>query len=336
MSNKSRNLFFLVGLVAVVIMMVTFDVSFSELWMHIKRAGYWFPIILALWFGLYLMNTVTWRVLILGSGPCPIRFLTLFKWTVTGFALNNATPVGVLGGEPYKILESKAYLGTQRATSSVLLFSMTYVFSHFCYWATAVVAYVVLAAMGLAPMNTALAILIAVIGIFTMVGFYIFTLGYRYGMVFRLVNLLAHIPGLRRWGNGFIEKRGEDLKEIDRQISALHSQRKGCFYTAWVLEYLGRSLQSFEIMFVILLLDAGDASLLTFTYSYIILSFTSLFSNLLFIIPMQLGGREGGFAMTVALVGFSASVGFFISLICRVREILYTLIGLLLMRVKNP
>ena len=37
--NKLNNLFFFLGLGAVVVMMLTFDVSFIELWDHLCHAG---------------------------------------------------------------------------------------------------------------------------------------------------------------------------------------------------------------------------------------------------------------------------------------------------------
>lgn len=335
MSNKARNIFFLIGLVAVILMVVTFDISLSDLWHHIQTAGYWLPVILVLWIVLYMMNALTWRVLILGSGDCPINYWRLLKWTITGFALNTATPVGLLGGEPYKIMEAKTYIGTQRATSSVVLFSMMHVFSHFCFWGAAIVLYLLLAALGILPLDTLLCILITLMGLFSAAGLYFFMLGYRYGLVLRLIHWVGHIPGLKKWATSFADTHADDLNEIDRQISELHAQRREHFYAAWTLEFTGRAMQSLEIFFILLLFEAGDASLLTFIYSFIILAFTSLFANLLFIIPLQLGGREGGFAMSVAQMGMTAAVGFFISLICRVREIFFTVIGLLLMKIKN-
>ena len=39
--QQLNNLFFIVGVVAVVVMILTFDVSFAELWHHLAHAGYW-------------------------------------------------------------------------------------------------------------------------------------------------------------------------------------------------------------------------------------------------------------------------------------------------------
>lgn len=72
-----------------------------------------------------------------------------------------------------------------------------------------------------------------------------------------------------------------------------------------------------------------------FVHSILILAFTSLFANLLFFMPLQLGGREGGFAMSTARMGMTNDIGMFISIICRVRELFWTAIGLFLMRVGN-
>ena len=64
MSNKIRNIFFFVGLAAIVVMCFTFDVSFAELWEDLQRAGYWLVAILVLWAFLYLLNALSWRVII--------------------------------------------------------------------------------------------------------------------------------------------------------------------------------------------------------------------------------------------------------------------------------
>lgn len=337
MKKRINNLFFVIGLVAVVIMCCSFKVSFSQLWQDVTRAGYWLAAIGGLWLGLYTLNAMAWRVIIRSNGCCPVSFLRLLKFTVTGFALNSVTPVGLLGGEAYKIMAVSQFMEVQKATSSVILFSMMHIFSHFWFWLTAVAVYLLLGMNGLVPMSAPVVASMAFAVLFCGGGIYLFARGYRYGLAVRFFRFVARIPGLRKWGRHFGERHHEDLLKIDRQIAELHRQNKRSFYASFFLEYVGRLLQSLEIFFMLILfgIDGGSGGYgLVFLYAFLILAFTSLFANLLGFMPMQVGGREGGFAMSVVLLGMSGEIGIFIGIICRVRELFWTLTGLLLMKLE--
>jgi len=327
MKAQYRNIFFAIGLLAFVLMIVTMKVSFSELWAHLCNAGWWLVGIFGLWLVLYALNALTWRIIIRGSGPCPIPFLHLLKLTISGFALNYATPGGLMGGEPYKIMELQPWIGVERASSSVLLFGMMHIFAHFWYWITAAVLYLLLLPVGGATLLALLFVLL-----FSGAGVYLFVKGYKHGMVVKFFRFLAKVPGLKKWAAGFVERNSEKLAEIDSQIAALHGQNKRSFYASFLLEYVGRVAQSFEIFIMLLIFTDLPATPMTFVYALIILSLTSLFANLLFFLPLQLGGREGGFAMTVGNLGMTGQVSMSISLLCRVRELFWTAIGLLLIK----
>lgn len=329
MRQRIRNILFFIGLASVVVMVLTFDVSWQTLWQSICHAGYWLVAIAVLWLVLYAMNTLTWYIILRESGPCPVGYARLLKITVSGFALNSATPIGLLGGEPYKIMELTPFVGVQRATSSVLLFAMMHIFSHFWYWVTAIVLYLLFL-----PLASGMGVLLSASALFCAAGIYLFLRGYRKGLAVQGIRLLGCLPGLRRWASRFSEQRAVQLRRIDEQIAALHSQGRRSFYASLTLEYVGRMMQSLEVMFMLLLLGA-EWSWMTFVQSVLILAFTSLFANLLGFIPLQLGGREGGFALSTSQLGLTGATGLFISIICRVRELFFTSLGLLLMRVKN-
>jgi hypothetical protein len=341
--KRINNLLFIVGVIFVVGMIFSFDVSFPELWQHILDAGKWMIPIVGVWFFVYGINALSWRQIIRGNckDAHKVSFLRIFRLTITGYALNYATPVGGLGGEPYRILELSRDVNKQEATSSVILYAMMHIFAHFWLWFTSIFLWLGLVAYGDpdVKLNTLYGILLAVAFVFCLIAFYLFSRGYKNGLVIKTLRLIGKIPGLKGWSQRFLEKHSEALHNVDRQIAALHQQDKKAFYSSFLLEYLSRIVQSLEIMFMLLSIGENcgggiEGYTLLFLHSILILAFTSLFANLIGFLPLQLGVQEGGFMLSIAALGLSAATGLFVSIICRVREIIWIAIGLLLMKLK--
>ena len=264
MNKKYQNLFFLFGAAVLAVMLTQLD--YREVFAGLRSTGYWFFAVLGLWALLYALNTATWYIIIRSgaSGRDGINFLWLYKITVSGFALNYATPCGLMGGEPYRIMTLKPKIGTERATSSVILYAMTHIFSHFIFWLLSIVIYVFTQ-----PLNVFIGSLLAAAGTFCSLGVWFFLKGYRDGMAVRLMRLVRHVPGLKRWARGFIDRHKEQLDSIDRQIAALHGQNPKTFVSAVLLELACRFCSAFEIMFVLFVLPDVSA---TFAQCVLILS----------------------------------------------------------------
>ena len=338
--QQLNNIFFVVGVLACVVMLFTFDVSFVELWEHLCHAGYWLLPIVGIWIVVYGLNALAWQSIIEGNigGKSPVSFWRIYRLTITGYALNYATPVGGLGGEPYRIMELSKDIDNQHATSSVILYAMMHFFAHFWFWFISIFIYLALVIVGDMPITIAIGTILAIIVVFCLIAFYLFSKGYRNGLVIYVLGIIGKIPGLKGWSHRFQERHAEALHNIDAQIAALHHQDKRAFYTSLFLEYFSRVVQSLEVMFMLLLfgIDCGGgfAGLtLTFLHSILIVAFTTLFANLIGFLPMQLGVQEGGFVLSIAALGLSAALGIFVSIICRVREIIWILIGMLLMKI---
>ena len=340
--QRLNNLFFFLGLAAVVVMLFTFDVSFVELWEHICHAGYWLIPIVGVWFIIYGINALSWQAIIRsrsGHEADSLSFWRIYRLTITGYALNYATPVGGLGGEPYRILELSKDVSREHAASSVILYAMMHFFAHFWFWFSSIFIYLALAAIGDLPINTAIATVLGIIIVFCLIFFWIFSKGYRNGLVVGTLKLIGRIPGLKGWSARFLESHAESLHNIDTQIASLYAEDKRAFYRSLLLEYLSRIVQSSEVFFMLLLfgIDCGGGFTgltLTYLHSILIVSFTTLFANLIGFLPMQLGVQEGGFVLSIAALGLSAALGIFVSIICRVREIIWIIVGILLMKLK--
>ncbi len=340
MKKKYQNAFFAFGLLVLAIMVTQLD--FAQVWQGLCHAGYWFVAVLVLWAFLYIFNTAAWYLIIggvcrqtAGNGtsagqedgsaktPARVPFFWLYKITVSGFALNYATPGGLMGGEPYRIMELAPRIGTERASSSVILYAMTHIFSHFWFWLLSVALFVTTQHMGLA-----MGVLMAAIAAFCLLGIWFFVAGYRKGLACRVMNLLGHMPLVKKWAAPFVERHRQQLDTIDSQIAALHSQAPRRFVGAVLLELACRICSALEIFFVLLVLMPS----VNYVNCVLVLAFTSLFANLLFFMPLQLGGREGGFLMSTASLGISTGAGIFVALIVRMRELVWTGIGLLLIK----
>lgn len=324
MKKKYQNAFLLFG-VAVLALMVS-QLDFDEVWAGVRRAGYWFTAVVMLWAILYMFNTAAWRTIISNTAPedkHKVGFWWLYKITVTGFALNYATPGGLMGGEPYRIMSLAPKIGTEKASASVLLYAMTHIFSHFWFWLLSVVVYVMMQ-----PVNIVMGILLAMVTLFCSAAIWFFLKGYKKGITVSAMNILRHFPLIKRKAQHFFEKHSGQLHTIDERMRALHNQNPRSFALAVSLELACRVASAAEIFFILLVIMPSA----NYIQCVLILAFTSLFANMLFFMPLQLGGREGGFLMSAHGLRLSASAGIFVALLVRLRELIWTAIGLLLIK----
>lgn len=341
MKKKYQNGFFLFGLVALIIMVT--QLNFIEVWQGLQHAGYWFFAILLLWVFLYIFNTASWYLIIKSCVRMEssqkkkelaisstyhnkVGFWWLYKVSVSGFALNYATPGGLMGGEPYRIMELAPKIGTEAASSSVILFVMTHIFSHFCFWIICILLYIFTQ-----ELSFGIIVLLLSAAMFCGLGLWFFLIGYQKGLAVRMINMLRHIPFIKKWAEPFIQKHRKQLDTIDLQISTLHKQNPKTFVTAVLLELTCRFCSAFEVMFVLMVLMPH----VSYLACVLIIAFTTLFANLLFFIPLQLGGREGGFLISVIQLGMTANAGIFVALLVRLRELVWTGIGLLLINIHH-
>lgn len=326
MKDKFRNIFWFFGIFAIVVMLLTFDMDYQELWQNLRKAGVWFPAVILLWIVIYYLNAWAWFIIIRDGKHAKVSFWRVYKLTVSGFALNYATPVGLMGGEPYRIMELTPYVGASKATSSVILYAMMHIFSHFFFWLSGVVLYICVE-----PLDWGIGIMLAVVAVCCSLAIYFFMKGYRNGMAVRTLRLLGHVPFVRHWAQRFSVEKRESLERVDAQIAELHKQRKSTFYASLGLEFTARIVGCVEVFFILNILTDH----VSFLSCILIMAFTSLFANLFFFSPMQLGAREGGFALAVGGLAIPSAFGIYTGLITRVRELIWIVIGVLLMKVGN-
>lgn len=321
-----RNVFFIIGLLAMILMV--WSIGFDTIIDNVSKTGWWFMAIIGMWLPIYLINTAAFNTIIRDDDPKHrvVPFLDIFKINLSGFALKAATPLGFLGGDPYKIIELKAFYGMEKATSSVLLYTMTHITAHCVFWALSIVA-----AAFFLPMPLKYSIILLATFLVFVILLLLLWRGYRNGLTVRFFQIISRISFLKKWVLPFCLKNQDGLLKIDKQISHLYNARRRAFFQTLGLEIFARLCNCLEV-YVILKSVSLDVTLIQ---SIVIYAFMSLFTNILFFSPMQIGTREGGFLLAFKALSLSGGLGIYVSLVTRVRELVWIGIGILLMKVKG-
>ena len=302
---------------------LVYKLGFQTITDNIAKTGWWFAFVLGIWLIIYIFNALAW-FFIIGDEKKEVGFRKILKFTISGFAINYITPFVSLGGEPYKVLELNKYLNKKHSAATVISYNMMHIFSHFFFWLTAVVALFInleLNNSNLIFLLVALAICISVI--------YLFYAAYKKGIVKTVISLFAKIYFTRLFVNRVKEKQ-DLLNEVDSHIISLYYERRKEFYIILFIEYIARIIGCFEFYFILKAISI-DISLFE---AFLISAGSSLFANLFFFIPMQMGSRESGFYLVFQSMKLTPAIGIYVSLITRIREFFWILIGLILIRIK--
>ncbi len=339
-----RILLFALGAAVLVWMVIAADPH--VLWQNISAVGWWLLLPVAVWGAGYLLNAASWAVIIHALGvPSGTRsdgqawvlpsYGKICQLTVSGYAVNYITPFGLLGGEPYRIWALRPFVGSERAAGSVLLYLMMHVCSHFFFWLFASFA-------ALAFLNLSTSVRWGVCGVAAVMAVLVplFFRGYRRGMVQSFFRAAGRLPLASKKVSRWAESHREQWIRIDANITTLLLHHRRAFWMSLGLEFLSRLVNCGETVILLLLLapeSFTSASGLQgpLLASLFIVAFSSLFANLLFFSPLQMGTREGGIFLAMqalwprvaaaALMPIAVSV----SVLTRLREFVWIAVGLL-------
>ena len=254
-----------------------------------------------------------------------ISFFRLFKLTISGFAINYITPFGLMGGEPYKIIELQSDIGIQKSTSSVLLSTMMRIVAHFIFWMVSIPLLLFLVPVLSDSVEIGMIITTGTTFLLLLWAYRIYTRG----GVNRALIISSRLPFIGKKIKTYRVGNQEKISQMDELISDLYKNRKRDFFLSLSFEFIARILVCVE---VILMMQAIKQPI-TFGESVLIESLQSLISNLFFFMPMQMGAREGGFVIVYGILSIPLAYGVFVSICKRIRELFWTLIGVVLIKI---
>jgi len=142
------------------------------------------------------------------------------------------------------------------------------------------------------------------------------------GIFERGVALLGRFRPLRRVA-AKLEAKRDVLQELDVELTAIHKSPKQ-YRQAMAMELCGRVLSTLEYAIIFYGLGLGFDVMRAF----VLANLTTLFTNLLFFMPLEMGSKEGGAFVVFAWLGMDPKLGTSAALLSRVRELAWMALGL--------
>ncbi len=328
MASKKMKIFrdysFVIGLAILIFMVYKFGID--KVWLNLKQTGWWFVPIIGIWLIIYMLNAFCLQIILRdGKKDTPkVSIWKLLHLTISAYSINYITPLAI-GGEPYKILALKEDVGSKKATSSVLLYIMMHYVSHFLFWMLSVPLFLVV--VPVIPAAVKVVLWSIIIGTILLI-YWGYTV-YTKGIIHKTLSVGSKLPFFGKKIKLYKEKNKERFDELDALIADLYTNRKRDFYFSLGVELLSRVVWSWEIYFMVMALNYD----ISIPQAMLIYSFATLVANLFFFAPMQMGTREGGFALAVSFLSIPAGIGIYVGLCTRIREFFWILVGVLLMKI---
>lgn len=314
------TILYIIG-IAIFVFLV-WDFGFGNIALYIKKTGWWFLPITGIWILIYFLNAAAWYVII-GEEAKKIGFLKIYFTTIGGFAINYITPFVMLGGEPYRVFVLRKHIGTSQSVASVTIFTLMHMLSHFALWLLAIPFLLIYYYSALSHFVW----VVYLVFIFLLSLLYFFITRHEKGfftpiivLIYKLPIIKSIIPKNEKWSKGILE--------VDEKIKNFYVNKKRDFYLSFLLEFLSRIVASVEFWFALHAIDIN----ITLVDSLLINAGISFLLNIIFFMPLELGAREGSLYLVFKILTIGSGEAIYISLVNRIRELVWIFIGLILIR----
>jgi putative membrane protein len=314
-----RLIFLAVGLIA--LGALVWHVGPSQIAQTIEQLGFGsIAIILIPLFAVYLLEAYGWK-LTLGRWADRVGFLRLFFVRTAGEAINASTPTGMVGGEPMKAYLLKQYDVPMVEALASLVTAKT----------AMVLAQILFMLLGIGLMVGILGgsdhnVLAAALGVGMLAfGLLMLFMIQRHGIGMGLLTIFRKI----RLPLRFLESREAQLLDLDNTIRGFYQERAGIFRVTVLVYFVAWAIETFEVYAILFFLGMEVTLLAAFSIAAI----SVLIKGAGFFIPGSLGAQEGGYLVLLMSFGYDEVTGITFALIRRMREILWIIIGLLMLAI---
>jgi uncharacterized membrane protein YbhN (UPF0104 family) len=289
--------------------------GFAQVFSYVRLVGWGLALTVALESVSRFSNTLGWRTVIPNLPP-NLGITEMFLARIAGEATDYVTPSAQLGGQFVMALLIRAKLPMAQGLASVAIASLAEGVGQIVFITTAVIVSIPFEA-GLShnlfwPIAGGMLIAVGLAG-----GFFFIQTRNPFSWIWKAAASFD-VPQL---ANPEVKEAAAEADQILKDFYRLH---RGIFARACVFYVVAWSMGPVEIYLLMTMLHVHAswmAALVTEAMGLLIERAT-------FLIPAKLVSQEGGKALVLSLLGYSARVGFAIGFLRRLKELVWVLFGL--------
>ncbi len=305
----------ILGIVAFWLIFTKFPVS----WQEFLEFNPW---LLLLWFIItlliFLIHALRWKI-ILDANNLKVPYWNTFLYRVIGNSVSYFTPAAKLGGEPVRALLIRRHKHSlKESLSTVVIDKAIELASSGIFFVVGVV--IVLTSFAL-PKDFQVVLLISGALILWVIYYYYSSMFRGRPVIIKLFRKL-NLHNIKR-----MKKYERKVMDFEDVIINFYSKNKRAFITSVVVSGI-----TWLLMFVEYKLAA---MILGFNVSYLAVFLIFSFVGIAYIvpIPMSLGSLEASQVGIFKLLGFGAAGGLALSILVRIRDLLWGVTGLIMLSV---
>lgn len=290
----------------------------------LTQIGWGFIAIFALYFVGFAMDAYAWQIATPGV-PNNLKWLSrFFQVRLAGEAFNTVTPTASMGGEAVKAIMLKKHYGVSyRDAIASLVLAKTMIVVGLVVFLT--IGFVLV--WGSSKLDGTYKMLSGAGLIAFAIGVVLFVLIQRYKVTSFAGTTLGRSRWLRR-----INDILDHLHEVESRLIDFYTSQPSRLISVLCLSFLNWILGVCEVWVVMYMIDYP----ISIVECWIIETVAQLVRSATFFVPASLGAQEGAFLLVGAAITGQPSFGLTIALARRIREIAWSIWGLLVFYLLKP
>ena len=294
-----------------------YKIGVGQILDSLRAVGFGFIILILVSGVRHLLRASAWKKCFEADHRHRVGLLELFNVRLAGEAIRYISFTGPFLGEPAKAALIKKRLPLSHGLSSVIVENLTYSLSAVLVSVAGVVLLLVNVKLNSKLRWSAIIISIVVLAAVAVIG---------RGIARRNFVLVRVMRLLYRWTKReWFAERVESVGRMEENIFNFYNHRERTFLLVLSLQMAAHLVNIFEVYLILYFMGIKA----TFIAAFIIEAAMKLINAAFFFVPGQVGVFEGGNALLLRALGFTASIGIAVALVEKVRTLVWTAYGLI-------